>query len=67
EGLVGSEDVYKRQLHLKSNQDIHTKAILERLARHNTTGYTFAANVADPKSPQKRTCLLSHLRAHETL
>ncbi|WHX44922.1 isochorismate synthase DhbC [Bacillus pumilus] len=52
-----SKIVISRSLHLKSNQDIHTKAILERLARHNTTGYTFAANVADPKSPQKRTLL----------
>ena len=52
-----SKIVLSRSLHLKSNQEIHTKAILERLARHNTTGYTFATNVADPASSEKRTLL----------
>lgn len=52
-----SKIVLSRSLHLKSNREINTKAILERLARHNTTGYTFAANVADPESSQKRTLL----------
>lgn len=50
-----SKIVLSRSLHLKSNREINTKAILERLARHNTTGYTFATNVADPESSQKRT------------
>ncbi|WP_448800024.1 chorismate-binding protein, partial [Bacillus pumilus] len=44
-----SKIVLSRYLYLKSNREINTKAILERLARHNTNGYTFDANVADPE------------------
>ncbi|MCY7919187.1 isochorismate synthase DhbC [Bacillus vallismortis] len=53
-----SKIVMSRSLHLTSSEPIQTDELLRHLARHNSHGYTFAADLSSQAEPSSRRTLL---------